>query len=456
MCDTVVATASATVNGTVIFAKNSDRPVNECQPLHYSPRRSHPAGATVRCQYLEIPQVERTWEVIGSRPFWLWGFEMGVNEWGVAVGNEAVFSKEPPQETGLLGMDLVRLALERGRTAYEAMHVVIDLLERYGQGGSAQYAGVRYYDNSFILADPREAWVLETAGRRWVAQRVQEARAISNVYSIETEWDEASPDLVTHAVEMGWCESAADFNFARAYGDFSAAEYAGRSCRFSRSTSLIGEEAGRVSVKSMKAHLRDHYEGTFFAPRWAPPELLFPSICMHASARWPQETAAGMVVELRRAETPARASIWHCFSSPCASVFHPVYLGGVGLPEYLDRGGERYDAASPWWVHEALQRRADANPALLPVLQSFWRERERRWTALAEAGEARARGLLAVGETQTAVATLREIVEETLTEMAQAAEEAAKALTEAEAGGARVRLLQPEFRAQIDTAAGLR
>ena len=115
MCDTAVAVGSATASGNVIFAKNSDRNPNECQPLFHGPRQAHAPGASLHCQYLAIPQVAETWEVVGSRPWWLWGFETGVNEWGVAIGNEAVLSREPYAETGLLGMDLVRLGLERRR-----------------------------------------------------------------------------------------------------------------------------------------------------------------------------------------------------------------------------------------------------------------------------------------------------------------------------------------------------
>ncbi|GIW04248.1 MAG: hypothetical protein KatS3mg059_0868 [Thermomicrobiales bacterium] len=113
-CDTAVVTGSTTSDGSVILAKNSDRFPNECQPLTHVPRRQHRAGDTVRCQYLSIPQVAQTWECIGSRPYWLWGFEMGVNEWGVAIGNEAVLTREPYNDPGLIGMDLVRPRLGTG------------------------------------------------------------------------------------------------------------------------------------------------------------------------------------------------------------------------------------------------------------------------------------------------------------------------------------------------------
>ena len=454
MCDTAVAVGRATANGTVIFAKNSDRHPNECQPLLYSPRRSHAPGAVVRCQYLELPQVSETWEIVGGRPWWLWGFETGLNEWGVAVGNEAVLSREPYASTGLLGMDLVRLGLERGRTAYETLRVITDLLERYGQGGSAQVDGTRYYHNAFIIADPEEAWVLETAGRYWAAERVRGARAISNVYTIETAWDEASPDLVAHAVEMGWCNGERNFNFARTYGDYEV-ELAPRTIRYQRAQHLMDRDAGRITVETMMAYLRDHYDGSYLAPRWAPQELCFASLCMHTSMQYPGETASGIVAELRGGTSPVQSTIWHCFTSPCLSVFHPCYLGGVGLPEALDAGTGRYDAGSAWWVLERLHRRADATPALAPTLQSIWRPMERRWLDRAPALEGEARMLAEQGRPEEAQRVLRREVDAAVAEMLEGVGRADAALDRAEAVLERGVMLQPGHRAALNLAAGL-
>jgi len=205
-CDTWVALQDATADGSVILAKNSDRPTMEAQVLVHFPRNSYKPGAKVQCTYIEIPQVAETYENTGSKIWWTYGYEHGMNEHGVAIGNEAVFSREPYQwEGGLLGMDLLRLALERGKNSYEAMHVIIDLLAEYGQGGDCEYPGEfgkSYYHNSFIIADPKEAWVLETAGKYWVAKKIERGvYSISNIYSIEREWDEAHSRLVEHAIE---------------------------------------------------------------------------------------------------------------------------------------------------------------------------------------------------------------------------------------------------------------
>ena len=355
MCDTLVALGNATSDGSVIFAKNSDRSANECQPLNYYPRRTYPGDAVARCTWIDVPQVSETFAVLGSRPYWMWGFEIGINEHGVAIGNEAVYSREPYQQTGLLGMDLIRLGLERGRTAYESMHVIIGLLERYGQGGCCDIANPRTYHNSFILADPTSAWVLETAGRRWVAERVHGRRSISNVLTIHQEWDEASPDLIDHAVAEGWSQPGEEFDFARAYGDPNRDVHSG-ACRFMRSSELLAGRSG-LAVSDLFAVLRDHERVL--------DDVRIPPICMHATPPRLGETAASLVAHLRpNAPALLRACAWTSFGSPCLGIPLPLHVGAVVPPVVLGAGGSTFDQASPWWRTERIQRRVDLYPSL--------------------------------------------------------------------------------------------
>src|SRR5688572_25540468 len=134
MCDTILALADSTLDQAILFGKNSDRQCNEAQAVECLPAAEHAAGAQVACTYLTIPQARRTHAVLLSRPFWMWGAEMGANEHGVVIGNEGVHARTPgPQARALTGMDLVRLALERAVSAAEAVEIITRLLEQHGQ-----------------------------------------------------------------------------------------------------------------------------------------------------------------------------------------------------------------------------------------------------------------------------------------------------------------------------------
>src|SRR5690348_6921204 len=94
-CDTLIALGNVTTNGQTIFAKNSDRPATECQPLVQYEHQAHAAGQVVHCQFVDLPQVSTTYRHIGSRPYWCWGYEHGFNEHQVVIGNEALHSRLP-------------------------------------------------------------------------------------------------------------------------------------------------------------------------------------------------------------------------------------------------------------------------------------------------------------------------------------------------------------------------
>jgi dipeptidase len=371
LCDTVVVVRE----GGVLFAKNSDRAPNEAQILDWQPRRSHPSGSTLRCTWLEIPQVETTWAVLLSRPFWIWGAEMGTNEHGVTIGNEAVFTNQPYASEGLLGMDLLRLGLERAFTAREAVDVITGLLETHGQGGDHAFerrGPANRYHNSFIVADPERAYVLETAGREWALEEVQGARSISNALTIEE-------FRHRHARRLkSWAISASSR----------------RVC-----TTRAARAAGNAAA--MMRLLRDHGNDCDW-PRYGVLSGAMSGPCVHpGGVANADQTAGSWVSELR----PGNLQHWATgTAAPCLGLFKPV-----SVEEPLDLGPEpreRADAESLWWRHEVLQRRVMEDPERLAAL--FIGERdalEARWLesppsseqAFKEADAALARWTEAVG-----------------------------------------------------------
>jgi len=198
MCDTVIVKQPGT--NSWLFAKNSDRDPGEVQIIQYCTategleQSTHPEHRKYyeTLQYPQLLQAAESmdfhYKALISRPAWMWGAEMGINEKGVVIGNEAVFAKRPPPSQGLLGMDILRLTLHTASSAEEAVHNIANLLKTFGQGGNGSYSGTLRYHNSFLIADPTTAFVMETAATRWVARKVEQHASISNAYTIEDDY----------------------------------------------------------------------------------------------------------------------------------------------------------------------------------------------------------------------------------------------------------------------------
>ena len=374
MCDAMVALGDVTKKSSVIFAKNSDRPAGECQVLHFSPSRKPRPDGKVRCSYVQVPESEVALATIGCRPYWCWGYETGVNEAGVVGGNTAIFTRslqlnEDIQPPGLTGMDLLRFGLERGDTAEKAVEVVVGLLEKYGQWGSAvqgQDHDEGYYENAFLLTDRKEAWVLETTGRRWISRRIDSGYwALSNQPTIRDEWTSISPDIKDLAQDMEWWKpEREEFDFARVYGDHEHYSRQVSHIRWKRTSGLLEKNKGAIDVSSMMQILRDHYEDTFLdGPQFHQFLPDFHTVCMHDSLgkfTW-GNTATSLIVELEQDGT-APARIFLAYLPPCTS----IYIGFAWfdmLPEMLTRPGkagldvcepksapqDTFDASSLWW-----------------------------------------------------------------------------------------------------------
>lgn len=351
MCDTFVALPSATASGNLIFAKNSDREPNEAQGIVRFARRE-PDEKRVRCTYVEVPQVRETAAVILSKPFWMWGAEMGVNEHGVAIGNEAVFTKVEfrKKNDGLTGMDLLRLALERTNTAETALETITELLAEFGQDACGGYRDRSFfYHNSFLIADPTSAWVLETAGREWVAERVRGVRSISNGLTIGETHDLISPNAIEFARKSGWFRRGETFNFAKVYANPFMTRMS--ACAVRRVSTEHGAKGGGLMVQAAIDILSSHHDGDAFAPHRASTR----DVCMHATGLLcPNQTTGSMVAELRVNQP---STVWLTGTSlPALSVFKPVFTTGNFLHEFTEPGAA--PDASFWWQAERLFRRA--------------------------------------------------------------------------------------------------
>lgn len=355
MCDSFVALPQRTANGAMLFAKNSDRERNEAQALEFRAAETHAAGASLLCTYITIPQARRTNACVLSRPSWMWGAEMGANEHGLMIGNEAMHSIIAPNQTpALTGMDLLRLALERAASAAEAVEVITSLLETHGQGGNCGHLHEFYYHNGFLIADGREAFVLETVGRWWAVERVDGERALSNAYSIERGYDRVGGGIAEHAAAQGWIGADGRFEFASRLIDPERDGVSFGRGRCARGSHLLAGHAGKLTPQAMMAVLRDHGEEGE-AAGWTPEQTKRRSICMHAAegARRSQTTAS-WVTEW----TPHGVVHWVTASAaPCLSVFKPIMLG-LTPPEIGPSPTDKFYRRTHWWRHELWHRAA--------------------------------------------------------------------------------------------------
>jgi secernin len=346
MCDTIVV---AEPGRPVWLAKNSDREPSEAQCVEWHPRTEHGAHTHVACTHVSIPQTRQTHAVVLGRPAWMWGAEMGVNERGLAIGNEAVFTREPVAREGLTGMDLLRLALERCDDAEAALALIVELLERHPQGGSMGHRNKRFrYHSAFVIADPSRAWLLETAGTYWAARRIEGRFSTSNLLTIGTDFDQIHPRAFEHARERGWCRSAADFDFARCYGRPFYRVAAGGELRRACTARGLARLGDTASVEDFVALLTDHAD---CHPRDG---VRMRMTCAHASF-WPTrhagQTTGSMIARL----DPSGSRVWATgTSSPCLSIFKPVALD-ADRPGSLGHADEVM-ADTLWWRHEALHR----------------------------------------------------------------------------------------------------
>nr|XP_035975667.1 secernin-2 isoform X2 [Halichoerus grypus] len=323
-CDCFVSVPPASAIPAVIFAKNSDRPRDEVQEVVFVPASTHAPGSRLQCTYIEVEQVSKTHAVILSRPSWLWGAEMGANEHGVCIGNEAVWTKEPVGEgEALLGMDLLRLALERSRSALEALHVITGLLERYGQGGSCREDPAPFcYHNTFLLADRTEAWL-----------------------SIGTDISAEHSELRTHALAQGWWGGQGAFDFAQVFSlTQQPVRMEAAKARFQAGRELLHQQRGGITAEVMMGILRNKES----------------SICMDSGGF---RTTASMVSILPRDPTQPCVHFLTATPDPSRSVFKP-FIFGAGAAQAPQVLSPTFGAQDPVRTQPRFQTQVDRRHTL--------------------------------------------------------------------------------------------
>ncbi|MEG1525541.1 MAG: hypothetical protein RRZ24_05275 [Clostridia bacterium] len=363
MCDTIGFISA----DKAIFGKNSDRSPNEPQVLELHPPRAASSGAKLHVTYMDIFEASRdVHATLLSRPAWMWGAEIGVNDIGVCIGNEAVFTKGAYGKTGLTGMDLVRLGLERGDSAMGAMETIIALLETYGQGGNCGFDHEFYYDNSFLIMDQSNLFILETAGKKWVYRKCNRC-SISNRVSIGKDGAKYSDDIA--------CDFAKQ-HLEPLYSTFSGS-------KIRRTQTQCGLADART-VTNIMTILRTH------APHVKNPfaKGSVSSTCMHAGGIIGDHTTSSMIVEIG-GSAPV---LWVTGgSAPCISLFKPYLFGNAPTAPIF---APNDPAAQEYWLsHERFARSILGRE--LP--KEYYAERdglEANWLATVQ--EADTAGLLAL------------------------------------------------------------
>lgn len=296
-CTNFIVGKKASVDGSVICTYNADDYGMFTGLLHL-PAAKHAPGDMrqvfdwdTNVYHGQIPEAAETYNVLGN-----------INEWQVTIGETTFGGREEMVDTtGILDYgSLIRIALQRSKTAREAITVMTTLAETYGYNSEGE---------TFTICDPNEAWVMEMMGcasdRKvekgrvvWVAQRIPDEAicAHANQSRIRTfNWkDKAnvlhSSNVASYARKMGWFKGKdAEFSFCDAYA---AADFGGRRFCDARAWSFFnrfvdgmdryipwaeGKQKDaepmplwfipnkKLSVKDVEMAMRDHYEGTPFA-----------------------------------------------------------------------------------------------------------------------------------------------------------------------------------------------
>jgi len=372
-CTTVIVGKNATADGSVLLGHNEDWG-QYLMPLRWNPREKHQPGEMLKLRDGQvIPQAEETLAFI-----WPAADCNGINELQVAIADDTGSCRKElfQNERGLDLEEFVRLALQRSKTAKEAVKIMGALIEKYG------YRSHNGLDGDIVsIADPNEGWWMEvTIGGLWVAQRVPDDAfvVLANRFRIgEVDLNDPSrflacPNLIDYARQKGWYDPAqGPFHFYRAYGTVEDARSPYNTRREWRGNWLLSgqkfrEEENPLTVapgkklnpRDIMALLRDHYEGTEYDltkgyEKGSPHHTTERTICQ-------MDTDATTVAHLRGWLPPEIGGLlWLSVGTPCSSVYVPYYLGVLDFPKPYTSLSDSYDSDNVFWVFNSLENLVD-------------------------------------------------------------------------------------------------
>ncbi len=401
-CTNFIITKGASTDGSVMVSYAADSHALY-GALYRTPGGKHKAGSMLPVyewdtgRYLtDIPQAAETYSTVGN-----------MNEHSLIIGETTYGGRSELEDpTGKIDYgSLIYITLQRARTAREAIRIIAELANTYGYASSGE---------SFSIADPEEAWIMELIGKGykddgqggnarkgivWVARRIPDGYvcAHANQARITTfpkddpENCLYAPDVVSFAREMGYYEgSDDDFSFCDAYcpADFGAL----RGCEarvwaFFRTVAdgmdtyqdyamgynpsnkmpLWVEPRTKVSPKTVFDCMRDHYEGTpmdmtkdlgaggHACPyRWRPMEFeVDGETYVNERATATQQTGFWFVAQARPQLPDDMGILWFGVDDAATSCLTPIYCSATAVPEcFSEANGSmlNYSPTSAFWL----------------------------------------------------------------------------------------------------------
>ena len=402
-CTNLLAGKKATTDGSVMVTYAADSH-NLFGELINTPAADHPKGAMRRViewdtskPLGEIPEVAHTYNVVGN-----------INEHQVAIGESTWGGRKELQDTtGKSIIDygsLIQIALERSKTAREAIDVMTSLVEKYGYASSGE---------SFSIADKNELWVLEMIGKGaekgavWIAVRIPDEAIsghaneprIRQVNLKDKENVRYSKDMISFARKRGWYDGKdADFSFADTYGEHNPDTRRGCDARvwsyfrrFSKDAEKYyawcsGESNEpmplyiipdrKVSLAEMQERMRDHFEDTPFdmhndigagpnhvPDRWRPMDYeVNGKHYVHERAIATQQTGWSFVTQSRAdLPDPVGGVIWFGTDDTNTCVYMPFYCSMTEVPLEIRHGNgdmNTFSETSNFWMNNWVANQA--------------------------------------------------------------------------------------------------